>query len=122
MKRRAMTLAAAGLAVLSAVLCGIGLFPLQQAEPAVRFESAGFPAPEIPPVERPDGTVDINSDDPDDLLQLHGVGESLAARIIEERIANGPYHYPEDLAAVSGIGIGKINGFRDQLDFSWEDP
>ena len=122
MKRRALTIAAAVLSVLAMVLCCIGLFPLKHADNALAFKGAGIPAADAAPVQRPDGTVDINSNDIEDLTMLRGVGESLAERIIAERILNGSYHYPEDLYAVSGIGASKVNGFRDQLDFSWEEP
>ena len=107
--RRALLTAAAGLlAAAAAALCVLGALSGRTEIPARRFKASG--------------AVDINSDEIEELTMLHGVGESLANRIIEERLANGSYHYPEDLYAVSGIGANKAAGFADQLDFSWEEP
>lgn len=121
--RRALLTAAAGLlAAAAAALCVLGALSGRTEIPARRFKASGAEPAAVVPVARPGGTVDINSDEIEELTMLHGVGESLANRIIEERLANGSYHYPEDLYAVSGIGANKAAGFADQLDFSWEEP
>ena len=121
MKRVLLAVIAAALAVASVFLCVNGI-RRKQDPPVMRRTASGIAPAEVTAVARPDGTVDINSDDIDDLTMLRGIGESLAARIIEERLANGSYHYPEDLYTVAGIGANKVDGFRDQLDFSWEIP
>ena len=64
----------------------------------------------------PNGTVSINEADADELTELYGIGESLAALIVDERNINGKFWYPEDLTAVKGIGIRKLNGFRDSIN------
>jgi len=121
--RRALLTAAAGLlAAAAAALCVLGALSGRTEIPARRFKASGAEPAAVVPVARPGGTVDINSDEIEELTMLHGVGESLANRIIKERLANGSYHYPEDLCAVSGIGANKAAGFADQLDFSWEEP
>ena len=71
----------------------------------------------VPEAVRPGGTVSVNSAEAEDLYELYGIGETLAGLIIEEREANGPFYYPEDLTAVKGIGTRKVEQFRQDLDF-----
>jgi competence protein ComEA len=52
-------------------------------------------------------TIDINTASESELVQLPGVGPSLARRIVEYRAANGPFQIPDDLQNVSGIGPTK---------------
>lgn len=70
------------------------------------------------PEERGEGTVNPNLADLEELCALPGVGETIARLIIDEREANGPYHYPEDLLLVRGIGEVKLAGLRGLLDLS----
>ncbi len=70
---------------------------------------------EMPVIKLPNGTVSVNDADEEELTSLYGIGETLAGMINEERRLNGNYHYPEDLTAVKGIGIKKLNGFRDSI-------
>ena len=64
------------------------------------------------------GTVSVNHGDVEELCELPGVGESIAAAIITEREENGPFRYPEDLLNVRGIGPAKLAGFLSLLDLS----
>ena len=64
------------------------------------------------------GIIRINDAEPDELTGLPGIGETLAALIVEEREINGPYYFPEDLEAVKGIGAHKLSQFRGMIDFS----
>ena len=48
--------------------------------------------------------ININTALGDELVQLKGIGEKKAARIIEFRETNGPFKQPEDLIKVPGIG------------------
>ncbi len=63
-------------------------------------DSSGFP-------------VDVNRADLDRLVELPGVGEVLAARILAYREDHGPFKVLEDLLDVPGIGEGKLAGLRD---------
>jgi competence protein ComEA len=65
-----------------------------------------------PPVEPPSGAaaagdkININTADAMALESLPGIGPSLAQRIIDYRLANGPYGQIEEITNVSGIGPG----------------
>lgn len=48
--------------------------------------------------------ININTASAEELTQLKGVGEKLAASIVAYREANGPFKTVEDLANVKGIG------------------
>ena len=50
------------------------------------------------------GRVDLNTASAEELQTLPGIGEVLAARIIEYREQSGPFACPEELMAVKGIG------------------
>jgi len=70
------------------------------------------------PLQR--GEVAVNTADAAALDALPGVGESTALAIVEEREANGPFFYPEDLLHVHGIGKGKLEEMRPLLDMTGE--
>ena len=81
------------------------------------YESSGR-IPETPRIRMPDGTIRVNDAEPDDLCDLYGIGETLAGMIVSERETNGPFFYPEDLTHVKGIGLRKLEGFRDMIDLN----
>jgi competence protein ComEA len=76
---------ATGLALALAVLATAGL---------------AAPAAEAAPANK----VDINSASVEELTTLPGVGETLAARIVEYREENGPFKDAAELMNVKGIG------------------
>ena len=82
--------------------------------------SASYPAsgrtPDVSEIRMPAGSVSINEADVDELTGLYGIGETLAGLIIDERDRNGPFRYPEDLTGVKGIGMKKLEGFRDSIN------
>ena len=118
MIRRVLGLAGAFLIAAAVILCVLSAVHAVPDAPSFSAASRSLPAPDPQPIARPDGTVDVNSDDPEDLTALKGVGETIAGRIIDERRANGPYYYPEDLLAVRGIGAATLGRIRDELDYS----
>ena len=71
------------------------------------------------PVER-NGDVCINQAKAEEMILLPGIGEKTAQLIIIERESHGPFHYPEDLEAVKGIGPKSIIKFRDMIDLNTE--
>jgi len=61
--------------------------------------------------------VDPNQADVEELTTLPGIGPALAARIVADRAARGPYRAPEDLLRVPGIGPATLARIRDRLRF-----
>jgi competence protein ComEA len=59
--------------------------------------------------------VDINRADWPELIQVPGVGNTLARRIIYERRENGPFHQLDDLVRVEGIGSRTLDRMRPYL-------
>jgi competence protein ComEA len=53
-------------------------------------------------------TLDVNTATPEELVQLPGVGPSLAQRIVDYREQNGPFQTVDDLQNVPGIGPSKF--------------
>ncbi len=106
--RRGDQLAVAALVVLA--LAAIGgwwisrgglsgrLVEIDQAEPL----TAGF-------------QVDINQADWPELMQLPGIGETLAKRIVESRRAAGPFAEQDDLRRVEGVGQKRLEQIRPYL-------
>jgi len=83
------------------------LVPVGASSPTAEPDSA---QPEVP-----QGKVNINTADAEQLERLPGIGPVLAARIVEYRRANGPFQRPEDIMQVSGIKEGIYGGLRDQI-------
>jgi len=95
--RRADQTAVAGLVLCSLVAIGVWIvaqgglrqrmIEVEQVEPqCVQFQ------------------VDLNKADVPELIQLPGIGDVLAARIVESRQKNGPFADLNDLRRVRGIG------------------
>lgn len=72
-------------------------------------------APKAPKGEKkalePGKCIDINNDPAEMLVNLNGVGDSTANKIIAAR----PYASIDDLSKIGGIGPAKINKMRDQI-------
>lgn len=64
-----------------------------------------------PPIDK----LDINFAATSDLVQLNGVGEVIAQRIVAYRKQNGPFLDVKMLIEVKGIGQGKLNGIIDNI-------
>lgn len=59
--------------------------------------------------------VDINAADCPELMQLPGIGQTLAHRIIESRATVGPFSDNDDLRRVQGIGPKTLEQIRPYL-------
>lgn len=59
--------------------------------------------------------VDLNEADWPELVQLPGIGETLARRIVESRTKEGPFRDHEDLQRVHGIGPKTVERVRPYL-------
>ena len=83
--------------------------------------STAMTVPDSLPWETPaevriaEGAVNINTAGLEELMTLPGVGEVRARAILDDREANGPFVYPEDLVRVKGIGEGVLAGLLDQI-------
>ncbi len=56
--------------------------------------------------------VDINRADWPEMIQLPGIGETLARRVIVERNQNGPFLDLDELTRVRGIGLRTLERVR----------
>ncbi len=59
--------------------------------------------------------VDINAADWPELMQLPGIGQTLAHRIVESRTIAGPFADHDDLRRVKGIGPKTLERIRPYL-------
>jgi len=117
--RRACGIACLALAL---ALTPVYLLACRQAAPvAVRYQPSLREADIAPIRLSTGGTIDPNAADLYELTELPGIGETLAQHTVDEREANGPFFYPEDLMQVKGIGIKKLEGFRELLDLTLEE-
>ena len=88
------------------------------AKPASVTITATGPAANAAPVPVKQGTIPVNSADAALLDTLPGIGKVYAQAIIDERMAHGPYFYPEDVMDVKGIGVKRLEAIYDMLDLS----
>lgn len=56
--------------------------------------------------------IDINRASESELTKLPGIGDTIAARIVEFREKNGPFRRPEQLLLVPGISEKKFREIR----------
>jgi comEA protein len=63
----------------------------------------------------PNTRVNINTASKNDLMQLPGIGEAYAERIIIHRTDHGPYKTIDDLERVKGIGKKRLEQLRPYL-------
>lgn len=59
--------------------------------------------------------ININTADMYRLCKLDGIGESIAADIIDYRAKNGIFKTVNDLKKVKGIGSSKFNAIKDKI-------
>lgn len=75
--------------------------------------------PTSPQVDKASKTlVLINSASAEEIAEnLDGIGETIANRIIAQRQKQGPFQNFEQLKAVSGVGIAKIEANKQRISF-----
>lgn len=81
-------------------------------------EEFGKPLPiPVAPVSqsRNDALININTADKETLMQLKGIGEAKAQRIIDFRTKNGLFVTTNDLMRVNGIGEELFHDIQDKI-------
>ena len=76
--------------------------------PAGTSDTAG--APKVS-----DGKININQASKSELMDLPGIGNVLAARIVDYRSQNGDFSGIEDIRNVSGIGEKRFEAIQDKI-------
>ncbi len=59
--------------------------------------------------------ININTASAEELVQIPGVGQALARRIIDFREKNGPFQKVEDIMKVRGIGEKNFKKMKDSI-------
>lgn len=62
-----------------------------------------------------EGKININLSDENELINIPGVGKSIAERIIEYREQNGGFSSISEIMNVKGIGDAKFNSMKDYI-------
>ena len=102
------------LLILAALLIAAGSFPAKkQIQQACIGRGIPETAPEAIPHLSPEDVT--NRGEPEELVQLYGIGPTLAESILKERTENGLFIYPEDLTSVSGIGEVRLANIRPDM-------
>ena len=113
-----MKLTRAGRRLAAVIMTATAVMILCFAERSTKI-AALSPLPYNPPAAVTDtvrdGRVDINAAGLEELMTLPGIGQVRAQAILDDREANGPFRYPEDLLRVKGIGEGVLGGILDQI-------
>lgn len=65
--------------------------------------------------------ININTATAEELTQLPGIGDVLAARIVNYREANGPFQSIDELVNVEGISANKVEELRPFVRVSGDD-
>ncbi len=76
---------------------------------------AGERAEETTPIESVEWQVNINTATAEELMDLPGVGEKLAERMIAYREKHGQFHEVEELLEVDGIGESKLADMKEWI-------
>ena len=119
MRRKLGWALAAALAALAGALIAAHLHaPNQSTIYRMAQSTAALREHERMAVGLPAGSVEINRASVEALDELPGIGPVIALRIVEERELNGPFHYPEDLLAVNGIGTKTLEKIRSQISMN----
>jgi len=112
----------AALIVLSALLlAGAGILYLRNARPyrGITIAEGGLKQKvtlkEIDARLKEERKVNINTATAEQLTVIPGVGEVLAARIVEYRNTSGGFRSPRDLMNVKGVGEKKLEQMTDYV-------
>lgn len=85
--------------------------PVKTTPPA----SPSMPTEENRQRPEPSYPININIATKEQLMQLPGIGQTYANRILEYRRLNGKFDAPEDLLNVEGIGASRLEDILDLI-------
>lgn len=102
-------------ALICALLAGAGVIAYMRTRPPAEVKIGSFAAggAGIPAAEAE--KININEADVKELMQLRGVGQVLAGRIVEYRDAHGPFVSVDELEKVKGVGRSLVDRIRDRV-------
>ncbi len=63
---------------------------------------------------------DLNEADASRLMEIKGIGESMAQKILDYRKEHGPFNSIDELLSVSGIGEKKLESMKEAFESSIE--
>lgn len=109
---------AAGFLIGYGIPGGIAPLPAQSVPSPMPDPTAGVSAsPAAAPSATPSASfrLNINTATAEELTSLPGIGDKLAAQIIEYRTRNGSFNDPTDIMKVSGIGEKKYAAIQDLI-------
>jgi len=107
MSEKGRRIAGCTLMAAAVLTAAAALFPLPSKETAA-FSAESHPADKTKEIPVISGADVLNSGNTDELALLPGIGPVLASMVYAEREENGKFHYPEDITAVKGIGMKKM--------------
>lgn len=97
----------------------INLAVILEDEEAIYIPAIGEAVPEVKEGaagnSSADGKIRINYATKAELMELQGIGNALADRIIEYRNTKGSFESIEEIMNVSGIGESKYEGIKDKI-------
>lgn len=67
------------------------------------------------PARKADFVVDVNHAEVAELVELPGIGQTIAERMVEYRKQNGPFQSVDDLRKVAGIGPKTLEALRPHV-------
>jgi competence protein ComEA len=82
---------------------------------SMAFAQAASKADTGKSAEQVSGKVNINKATSEQLMEIKGIGESYAKRIVEYREKNGPFKKVEDIMQVQGIGTKIFESIKDKI-------
>jgi competence protein ComEA len=85
------------------------------AAPAEKKTAAGKATPSESSSESKGAAIDINSADVETLMELPGIGEGIAQRIVDYRKEHGPFENLDELLNVKGVGERMLQKIRVRL-------
>ncbi len=107
-----------GLLIFSVFLAGIKRYYPKAANSILYVQSNEISAKKTFPNNNASsslGLIKINTATSADLIELSGIGQVIAARIIDYRNAQGLFRTKEDLLNIKGIGMKKLEKIQDKI-------